>query len=562
MLEVGSLVDGKYKVLAKIGQGGMSVVYLALNERANKQWAIKEVRKDGLENSEVVRQGLIVETEMLKRMRHPHLPSIVDVIDHDDSFLIVMDYIQGNPLDDAIAEAGAQPQELVVNWAKQLCDVLGYLHSQKPPIIYRDMKPSNVMLQPDGNVTLIDFGAAREFKERNVADTTLLGTRGYAAPEQYGGKGQTDARTDIYCLGATLYHLVTGLDPSAPPYEMLPIRSVNPLLSSGLEQVILKCTNSDPNDRYQSCPELMYDLEHLDAVDGEYRVAQKRKFATFVGALAASLVCLIVGIASLGMQAGVANADYDHNMELARRAATESEAVDYYSRALLAKPDAIDAYRGLIKVFQDGGVFTLEEQAILKQKVDLGRGSLSNNPQYPELLFEIGRAYWYFSDYGRGNGQDNSLTRMKSALPWFQDAVERSTPESAFYQEARIYSNIGSFYSDITLNVEAASDKGMYLPYWENIKELTVTVDSEKNESELVELEVYRLALYSIETYAKKFRADGVTRLDLEGVAATAQNAVASLDAVSDKGLLLKAQLVEHFEAVREAIERAFPVGK
>ena len=232
MLQIGQLIDGKYKILNKVGQGGMSVVYLAMNEKANKQWAIKEVRKDGVKDFEVVKQGLVVETDMLKRLSHPSLPSIIDVIEDENTFLIVMDYIEGNPLSKVLEEYGAQPQENVIEWAKQLCDVLGYLHTRQPAIIYRDMKPGNVMLKPDGNVTLIDFGTAREFKEKNLADTTCLGTVGYAAPEQFGGMGQTDGRTDIYCLGATLYHLVTGMNPCEPPYEIKPIRSINPMLSS------------------------------------------------------------------------------------------------------------------------------------------------------------------------------------------------------------------------------------------------------------------------------------------------------------------------------------------
>ena len=219
MLEIGQIIDGKYKILNVIGKGGMSVVYLAMNERANKQWAIKEVRKDGTQDFNVVRQGLVAEIDMLKRFNHPNLPSIVDVIDGNGSFLIVMDYIEGIALDKKLQEEGALPQSSVIEWSKQLCDVLGYLHSRKPPIIYRDMKPANVMLKPDNTITLIDFGTAREFKLSSVEDTTVLGTRGYAAPEQYGGQGQTDPRTDIYCLGATMYHLVTGYNPAVPPYE-------------------------------------------------------------------------------------------------------------------------------------------------------------------------------------------------------------------------------------------------------------------------------------------------------------------------------------------------------
>lgn len=134
MLEIGSLVNGTYKILNKIGQGGMSVVYLAMNERANKQWAVKEVRKDGVQNFEVVKQGLIVETDMLKKLKHPNLPSIIDVIEDEERFLIVMDYIEGISLEKALkqSETGAMSQELVIEWGKQLCDVLGYLHSRKP----------------------------------------------------------------------------------------------------------------------------------------------------------------------------------------------------------------------------------------------------------------------------------------------------------------------------------------------------------------------------------------------------------------------------------------------
>ena len=176
MLEIGSLVDGKYKILNKIGQGGMSTVYLAMNERANKQWAIKEVRKDGVSNYQVVKQSLIVETDMLKSLSHPYLPSIVDVIDEPDRFLIVMDYIEGNTLLTALEEYGPQPQDSVIEWGKQLCDVMEYLHTRKPPIIYRDLKPGNIMLRPDGTITLIDFGTARVYKQQKSEDTTYLGT--------------------------------------------------------------------------------------------------------------------------------------------------------------------------------------------------------------------------------------------------------------------------------------------------------------------------------------------------------------------------------------------------
>ncbi len=291
MLKIGSVVDGKYKILNEIGHGGMSNVYLAINEKANKPWAVKEVRKSLNRDFNLLRQSLIRETDLLKKLHHPNLPSIVDVISSDENFLIVMDYIEGNTLETLLAEEGAQPQERVADWALQLCDVLDYLHTRSAPVIYRDLKPSNIMLKSDGSVVLIDFGTAREFKEHHAADTCCLGTNGYAAPEQFGGMGQTDARTDIYCLGTTLYHLVTGHNPSEPPYELYPITKWNPKLSTGLECILQKCTQKNPSDRYQTVRELRYDIMHYKDLEVQAQRSYRRRLKIFGASAACSLLC-------------------------------------------------------------------------------------------------------------------------------------------------------------------------------------------------------------------------------------------------------------------------------
>lgn len=269
-LSPGTLVDGKYKILQEIGRGGMSVVYLAMDTRLHRKWAVKVVRKEGIRNFEVVKQSLLAEIDMLKSFDHPNLPKIVDVIDAKESFVMIMDYIEGSSLSKLIKD-GAQPEKTVIHWGKQLCDVLHYLHTHNPPIIYRDLKPANIMLKPDGQITLIDFGTARQYKEQNLADTTCLGTVGYAAPEQFGGMGQTDPRTDIYTLGVTLYHLVTGQNPTEPPYELYPIRTINPQLSWGLEYIIGKCIRRNPEERYQSASDLRRDLDDINKIDAKYR---------------------------------------------------------------------------------------------------------------------------------------------------------------------------------------------------------------------------------------------------------------------------------------------------
>lgn len=283
MAERGTIIEGKYEVLKLIGKGGMSKVYLAMDKNLNKQWAIKEIERKAYDkNNEVVVASAMAEANMMKKLDYPSLPRIVDIIEKENVIYVVMDYIEGETLSSVLSKEGAQPQEVVIEWAKELCRVLDYLHTQNPPIIYRDMKPANIMLQSNGNIKLIDFGIAREYKEQNLADTVSLGTKGYAAPEQFGGKGQTDARTDVYCLGVTLYHLLTGQNPCEPPYEIYPIRYWNPQLSSGLEAIIQKCTQLNPEDRYQSCAELLYALDHYDEMDEGYRKKQKNKLKVFL----------------------------------------------------------------------------------------------------------------------------------------------------------------------------------------------------------------------------------------------------------------------------------------
>ena len=301
MTRVGTVLGGKYEILKKIGQGGMSIVYVAMDTRLNKQWAVKEIKKNPKQDTGVLLKGLQMEANILKMVDHPVLPRIVDIINYNGTVFVVMDYIEGRPLSEVLKLEGAQPQEKVIEWAKDLCSALDYLHSMDPPIIYRDMKPSNIMLKPDGKVKLIDFGTAKEFDVESLADTTALGTRGYAAPEQFGdarGRGihKTDARTDIYSLGATLYHVVTGKNPSEPPYVIKPIRDWNPKLSSGLEKIINKCTMPNPEDRYQSCSELLYDLEHYEELDDAFRRSCLRKMRSFLICAGLTVIFTVVAI--------------------------------------------------------------------------------------------------------------------------------------------------------------------------------------------------------------------------------------------------------------------------
>ena len=509
MLEIGSVVDGKYKILSKIGQGGMSVVYMAINERANKTWAIKEVRKDGVQNFEMVKQGLIVETDMLKRLHHPNIPSIIDVVEDDERFLIVMDYIEGNSLQKALKDYGAQPQEEVIEWTKQLCDALGYLHSRKPPIIYRDMKPANVMLKPDGTVSLIDFGTAREYKAGSTGDTSVLGTKGYAAPEQYGGQGQTDARTDIYCLGATMHHLLTGQDPCRPPYTRYSIRQYDPGLSSGLEEIIIKCTNDNPDERYQSCAELMYALEHYNELDWEYKRKQNLKLGSFAATAVLSIASFVTAAAFGALADKTQEDSYNVYLSDARGTAAQEEKISYCREAIELDPTRAEAYRYLLDdVLMEDGVLSSQEDEILRSILmgtDSGRTNeaafRTNIANYDEFAYNLGLDYYY-------NYEDNGS--KSQATKWLDIAASSTTLDNAKVERAIRLGRIAAYYARIGRENKAGDAEISYLNYWTDLTELTEG-DLAAVDNATTALTMYKELAYQIDSHAEKFKAAGVS---------------------------------------------------
>ena len=416
MTREGTVLDGKYEILKEIGRGGMSIVYLARDNRLNKQWAVKEIKNDGSKDTETLLKGLEREANILKNVDHPVLPRIVDIIKSRGTIYVVMDFIEGTNLADVLKAEGAQPQENVIDWAIQLASALDYLHSMNPPIIYRDMKPSNVMLRPEGGVKLIDFGTAKEYTIENNADTTALGTRGYAAPEQFGdkqGRGiyNTDARTDIYNLGATLYHMVTGMNPSEPPYEIKPIRQWNSALSTGLEQIIIKCTQPNPEDRYQSCSELLYALDHYTELDDSYKKANKKKVILFGAAVLFTIAGAIVSVVGYNGMKRVEKENYSAYIEAGNNEKVGRQykkAADEYKKAFDLNDEDADAYVSYIDLYIDASkdpdaegenALTLSDGlSIIANRVNNSDSKLNKNA---EVLYRLGLAYFTeLSDYG------------------------------------------------------------------------------------------------------------------------------------------------------------------
>lgn len=542
-----------------IGQGGMSKVYLAMDRRLNKQWAIKEVTKNDRDRNNIhVVQSAMAEANMLKRLDHPSLPRIVDIIEDESKIYVVMDYVEGESLDKILNMSGPQSQDQVIDWACQLCAVLHYLHSCNPPIIYRDMKPANIVLQPIGNIKLLDFGIAREYKEQKIEDTVSLGTKGYASPEQFGGKGQTDARTDIYCLGVTLYHLVTGHNPCEPPYEIYPIRHWDPNLSGGFERIIQKCTQLNPEDRYQTCAELLFALEHYERYDDRYKTLQKKKLRLFAFFGASVILSAVMGSVCLGMSSHTNNSDYENLLQLADKTTSVSEVERLYLSAIDLKPSSVDAYLGLIRQYKSDAVFTLAEEEKIERKIHANLSVLRESPGYADLAFEMGKLYWYYYDYGKSERNDNQATRIKSSIQWFEDAVQYGSDQSDYYRMAGIYRDIGVFSRDIVINIEEASDSGKYRSYFDNLVQLLEIVENNPHENEIVLLEVYKLAVFSIENYARKFKADGITKERIQDMFDDAKIGLSAVPVTADKTEALKQAISDRLESAQAAVDNAY----
>jgi serine/threonine-protein kinase len=251
-----TLLQDRYVITQKLGQGGMGAVYRAADRRLSTvTWAVKEMSQSAITGPlerQQARQAFLHEAEMLAALSHPHLPRVTDHFEQDGKAYLVMEYVPGETLLSFLQREGLpQPQARVFEWTRQLCDVLDYLHTQSPPIIFRDLKPANIMLTPNGQVKLIDFGIARLFKPGQAKDTQAFGTIGYSAPEQY-GKGQTDARSDVYALGVLLHQLLTGYDPTATPFRLPPADQVNPSVPRQVAATIASATDSDPERRFAS----------------------------------------------------------------------------------------------------------------------------------------------------------------------------------------------------------------------------------------------------------------------------------------------------------------------
>lgn len=493
-MKIGECLGERYIIKKCIGQGGMSSVYLASDIKLGKDWALKVVKKNGCEQGVAFEVEASAEARLLKKMDHPALPHIIDIIETDNQFIVVMDYIEGITLEQYLNQNKRVDEETAVSWAREICDVLDYLHKQTPPVIYRDMKPGNVMLTRDGKIKVIDLGIAREYKKTVRQDTVCLGTRGYAAPEQYGGSGQSDERTDVYCLGVTLYHLVTGKDPSKPPYELLPIRKVDASLSSGLEMVIIKSTQSNPEDRYQTAYEFCNALNKYKTLGKNYYRKKKMLIRRFRVLLLLSFFMMMLGKWAKDKSIYYYENEYNQVKHLAEISEGE-EKIDCLMQAIKLRADEKENYCLLLDELVIDGEFDDAEQKLVGKVMLYSKDDMDG---IDAIYSRIGKLYWYFC-------KEDEMAGKLGAIPWFTKAVNAGATEG----REEVYLAMGSFYKNIALRIKEADDRGMYIEYIESLEKVAEEMEIES--SDYIKLEALGTGMNSVYQYLPGIKKDGVS---------------------------------------------------
>ena len=560
--QIGSVIDGKYEILKQIGKGGMSTVYLAMDKRLNKQWAVKEISRKGFgKNNEEIINEVPADAEMMKALDHSAIPTIVDIIDDKDSdyIYVVMDYVEGESLDKVLAEYGAQPQDLVIDWSKQICEALGYLHAQKPPIIYRDMKPANVMLKPEGNIKIIDFGIAREYKEGNLADTTVLGTKGYASPEHYGGR-QTDERSDIYTLGMTMHHLLTGVDPRPADYIYAPIRQWNPELSGGLERIIDKCVSPDPKDRYQNCNELLYALDHYTEEEDSFKKKQKIKLSSFILSVFFAIVFAVGGAVSNNLAQVTEKNNYDYLIEISN---LEYDAASQnISNAIKIDKTDPRAYENFLNyIIADENITEQEAQGIITFVKDLKSSYSDGNydGDFAKIYYDVGLNLFFYYDIE--NEKTPTRERALKVITYFEFVKDGAFKESEI---ATHFYNICKFYkSDVGNSVESKDYVSEYKQVFDSIEKCIEYLDTyDESDANFVKATMYKATIdfinANIDDIAKYSETDEQMLLNLLDDVETKTNDIKEIENEKSRAYRTKKYVLEKIPEYKKQVENQY----
>lgn len=462
MIRQGEILNNTYQIIDELGSGGGGIIYRARHLRLNIDVVVKQVKDEAKGILSV-----ISEADVLKRLHHTYLPRVYDFLEIDGEIYTVMDFIAGTDLRHAVQKNGYFPQKTVLRWAKQLAEALSYLHSLNPPVIHGDIKPANIMLQPSGDICLIDFNVSLVFDNSKRKLTSI--SEGFSPPEQYRSKnmydqlsgktrpqtssGSTDSsvfktenmdeetsqilnrtiglgideRSDIYSLGSTLYYLLTGIRPSSHYWENPAISDYDIELSEGFSFIISKMMSLDPAERYQSGVELKEAFLHIYDLDSEYRKFHKKNKLRAV--LSAGMLFVGVGLCTGGWLTMQRETDNAYALEIldVEKALDEEDidkAEEMISRAMKTRPNRIEAY-----VSETRRLYLLEDY---DEVIEYGTAMI-NSPVYDlkteedqrstgDILLLIGNAYYENEAYA-------------DAADAFRSAIKRNDENGDYFRD-------------------------------------------------------------------------------------------------------------------------------
>lgn len=561
MATVGAIINNRYRIEQPIGSGGMSTVYRAIDLKLNILYAIKEIQKNT--DNEIIAETSMNEVNLLKGLNNNHIPRIIDIIEDDFHVFVVQEFVQGISLEQLLETEKKFPQEIVVEWMKQMCNVLYYLHSKD--IIHRDIKPGNIMYTPNstdgneaGHITLIDFGIGRTYKKGKTKDTVAYLTEAFAAPEQKKQIGQSNPRTDIYSLGLTMYTLVTGLYPD-DTIEIKKITDIDASLSTGLEKIITKCTMENPDERYQSCLELLYDLEHYKESEELYIKKQRSKVIKFASAIALFLVFITLsGVFKLSISS-MESKNYGLILD---KATNEEE----FENAISIDPSNKQGYEKLWEYYNEDLAISDEELTEINRLL-VDNKSQYNGEEFAELYYTIGQDTWFNYGGTKDNIENGKLIndsiKSNKAKTFFETAVNNSTKENGFYEDANAFLAWND-YIQASANAQKSGkklDEKVLKEGWQSLHRLLSSIKN--SEEPIIQLKMSSQVLSAISINVYRYRSIDISAGDLLQAVGEVNSICSSIRDEEIQGIesleYLKANVMENSPKVEKAIYEAYP---
>ena len=453
----GRLTLDQFEILRELGRGGTSVVYLAADRKDGSLCAMKLLKKedpegiphDSGEKTELLRaEAAVLEALGEDEQGEPHagtrywgIPEYRgEIWDESGGFAgFLMEYVEGKSLRELLGGGRIYSVRETAEAGLQLCGVMGRLHRQKPPMIYRDLKPANILVRADGTLALVDYGAVRKYRKSAAEDTQQLGTEGYAAPEQYGGWEQSDERTDIYGIGAVLHHMVTG----RPPLEtgLKPLEEILrpsggerlPCSCTEMAQILRRCCMTAPSMRFSSCEELAKALRFVLKNCEKEEAAERRTgkgIRRSVLPVCAAAVLLLCGGAFAAITEGAEIMEYRRLIKEAGEAGELGKKTEIYGAAAGARPEETEAYICFVRDLAEDYVVTQEEKEALDSVLygavgrQSGEGNLERMREkrpgdYAWLEMELGKVYFACYEGGREAAGACFANALEAAGIWF-----------------------------------------------------------------------------------------------------------------------------------------------